>query len=153
MWMFCSPFGRAVLRTLKKNERCEQIAHVTHQKWAMWANPSSRSPKMSDHERFAHQKWATMSGLLRSLTKNERIARFCERIAHLLIFSQKTSDSVRKPMSEFPALPYCYKRSHFTNFFSPCLYFLSYCNFRSTIRDMCTAYLWIYVVPVVNNKG
>ena len=31
---------------------------------------------MSDHERFpqvAHQKWATMSKLLRSLTKNERM--------------------------------------------------------------------------------
>ena len=41
----------------------------------------------------AHQKWA-----------NERIARFFERIAHSLIFSQKTSDSLRKPKSEFPAL-------------------------------------------------
>ena len=53
-----------------------------------------RSPKMTDHERIAqvaHQKWA-----------NEWIARFFERIAPVLIFSQKTSDSLRKLMSEFP---------------------------------------------------
>ena len=40
-------------------ERCEQIAQVPHQKWAMWANRSGRPPKLSDHERFAqvaHQK-------------------------------------------------------------------------------------------------
>ena len=42
----------------------------------------------------AHQKWA-----------NERIARFFERIAHSLIFSQKKSNLLRKLMSEFPALP------------------------------------------------
>ena len=35
------------------NEQCEQIAPVDHQKWAMWANRSSHSPKMSDHERLA----------------------------------------------------------------------------------------------------
>ena len=51
------------LRSLTKNEQCEQIAHV------------------------AHLKWITMSKLLRSL-----------------IFLQKTSDLLRKPMSEFPAL-------------------------------------------------
>ena len=53
-----------------------------------WAICSGRSPKMSDHERIAqvaHQKWVN------------------ERIAHLLIFSQKTSDSLRKPLSKFPA--------------------------------------------------
>ena len=53
----------------------------------MWANRSGRSAKMSDvcelhrllikNERpWAHQKWATMSESLRSLTKNEWIARF-----------------------------------------------------------------------------
>ena len=64
-------------------ERCERIAQVAYQKWAMWANRSGCSPKMSDHERFAqvaHQKslvfWANRS------------------FAH----------SLRKPMSEFPAL-------------------------------------------------
>ena len=58
---------------------------------------SVRSPKMNDHEQFAqvtHQKWA-----------NRRIARFFEQIAYLLIFSQKTSDSLRKLLSKFPALP------------------------------------------------
>ena len=60
-------------------------------KWAIhfwWAK--------SNHEQIAqvaHQKWA-----------NEGIGRFFERIAHSLIFSQKTSNSLRKPMSEFPAL-------------------------------------------------
>ena len=83
--------------------------------WAMWVNRSDCSPKMgdvSDHKRFAriaqrkwqmsdreqiaqgvHQKWA-----------NEWIARFFERIGHSLIFGQKTSKSLGKPMSEFPAL-------------------------------------------------
>ena len=95
----CSPKMSDVsksLRLLSKNEQCEQIAQVAQQKWAMWANLSGRSPKMSDHERIAqvtHQNWA-----------NERIAHFFERITHLLIFLQKTSDSLRKPMSEFPAL-------------------------------------------------
>ena len=45
----------------------------------LWANRSGRSLKMSDHERFtqvAHQKWATMSKSLRSLTKNEQITHF-----------------------------------------------------------------------------
>ena len=50
------------LRLLTKNERCERIAQVAHQKWANGG------------------------------------------IAHSLIFLQKTSDSLRKPLSEFPAL-------------------------------------------------
>ena len=41
-------------------ERCEWIAQVAHQKWAMWANRSGRSPKMS-----------AMSVSLRSLRGNE----------------------------------------------------------------------------------
>ena len=45
-----------------------------------------------------------MSNLLRSLTKNERIACFFQRIAYLLIFLQKTSGLLRKPMGEFPTL-------------------------------------------------
>ena len=75
------------LRSLPKNE------------WP-WAIRSGRSPKMSEHERIAqvaNQKWA-----------NERIACFFEQIAYLLIFSQKTSDLLRKPMSEFPALSCSY---------------------------------------------
>ena len=57
------------LRSLTKNERCERIAQVAHQKWA-----------------------------------NERITLFFEQIAHSLIFGQKTTDLLRKLMSEFPAL-------------------------------------------------
>ena len=77
------------LRSLTKNERCERIAQVTHQKWVTmsdllrsltknewpWANCSGCSPKMS--------KWVNSS--------------FLERIAH----------SLRKPMSVFPALLVC----------------------------------------------
>ena len=94
MWGNCS--GRSPkmsdvsesLRSLTKNERCERIAQVAHQKWAMWANRSGRSPKMSDvskslrsltkNERceqiaqVAYQKWATMSDSLRSLRGNKR---------------------------------------------------------------------------------
>ena len=57
------------LRSLTKNERCERIAQVAHQKWA-----------------------------------NEWIAHFFERIAHSLIFGQKTSNLHGKPMSEFPVM-------------------------------------------------
>ena len=46
-----------------------------------------------------------MSDSLRLLTKNEQIARFFEPIAHSPIFSQKTSNSLRKQLSKFPALP------------------------------------------------
>ena len=65
-----------LLRSLTKYERCERIAQDAHQKWA--------TEEMSDPERIAqvtHQKLA-----------NEQIARFFERIAHSLIFSQKTSN-------------------------------------------------------------
>ena len=64
-----------------------------------------------------------MSKSLRLLTKNERceriaqvayqkwankwIAHFFELIAHSLIFGQKTSNSLGKPMSKFPALRKC----------------------------------------------
>ena len=78
-------------------------------KWAMWANRSGRSPKMSDvskllrsltimsdHEQFAqvaHQKWT-----------NEQITWFFERIAHWLIFrknehfAQKTDERIPSPV-------------------------------------------------------
>ena len=75
-------------------ERCERIPHFAHQKW--WVICPGRSEEMSDRARIAqvaHQKWA-----------NEQIAHFFEQIAHLLIFGQKTSDSLGKPMSKFPAL-------------------------------------------------
>ena len=64
------------LRSLTKNERCEQIAQVAHQKWAMWANRSGRSPKMSD-----------VSESLRSLTKNERMSESLIFLSESLICS------------------------------------------------------------------
>ena len=68
------------------------------------ANRSGRSPKMSDVSEIAqvaHQKWA-----------HEWIACFFEQIAHSFIFGQKTSDSLGKPMSEFPALLLPYALSY-----------------------------------------
>ena len=61
-----------------------------------WAIRSGRSEEMSDREQIAqvaHQKWA-----------NEWIAHFFEQITLSLIFGQKTSDSLRNQMIEFPAL-------------------------------------------------
>ena len=107
------------IKDLKKNWKNEQIAHflsfgeqcewISNQMRDVneslrsltkneqpWAIHSGRSEEMSNHERIAqvaHQKWA-----------NEWIAHFFEQIAHLLIFGQKTSDSLGNQMSEFPAL-------------------------------------------------
>ena len=70
-----------------------------------WAIRSGRSEEMSDCEQIAqvaHQKWA-----------NEWIAHFFERIAHLLIFGQKTSDSLGNKMSKFPALKSCWDEAIF----------------------------------------
>ena len=55
------------LRLLTKIERCEQIAQV------------------------AHQNWATMSDLLRSLTKNERIALFLSESLIRSFFRKQTA--------------------------------------------------------------
>ena len=54
-----------LLRLLTKNERCEQIAQVTH------------------------QKWATMSHLPRLLTKNERITLLCSKSLICSFFRKK----------------------------------------------------------------
>ena len=90
------------LRSLIKNERCEQIAQVAHQKWARmsdslrlltknerpWANRSGLSPKMC--------KWANSSFF-------EQIARFLSE-SLILSFFRKHELSLRNPVSEFPAL-------------------------------------------------
>ena len=71
------------LRSLTKNEQ-------------PWAIRSGRSEEMSDREQIAqvaHQKLA-----------NEWIAHIFELITHSLIFAQKASDSLEKPISKFPAL-------------------------------------------------
>ena len=81
------------LRLLTKNERCEQIAQVAHQKWATMSD-SLRS--LRGNERL----WVNCSGWW----ANEWIAHFFERIVHLLIFGQKRSDSLGKLMSKVPAL-------------------------------------------------
>ena len=89
MWANCSGCSPKIsdasesLRSLTKNEQ-------------PWAICSGRSGEMSDHERIdqvVHQKLA-----------NEWIAHFFERIAHLLIFGQKTSNLLGNRMSEVPAL-------------------------------------------------
>ena len=76
------------------HERPERFAHshsfvlsdlsesltVTHLIWAIWAN--EQIPKPAKNEwceqitQVAHQKWATMSDLLRLLTKNEQMSEF-----------------------------------------------------------------------------
>ena len=49
-----------------------------------------------------------LASSVRQLTKNERIAHFFERIAHSLIFWQKTSDLLGNQMSKFPGLIFFY---------------------------------------------
>ena len=47
-------------------EQCEWISHFAQIKWAMWANRSFRSRKMSNHEQFAQvaqRKWAMWANL------------------------------------------------------------------------------------------
>ena len=48
--------------------------------------------------------WARIAQVAQQKWRIEQIDCFFERIAHLTNFLQKTSDSLRKPMSEFPAL-------------------------------------------------
>ena len=78
--------------TLKKKRAIRSFFFF---QWAMWANRSGCSPKMSN-----------VSKLLWSLTKMSEWVNhlFFKQIAHSPIFSQKTSDSLRQPMSKFPAL-------------------------------------------------
>ena len=71
------------LVSLTKNERCERIDQVDH------------------------QKRTTMSESFRWLTKNERMSESLIFFSKSLIrwfFRKKTSDPLRKPLSEFPAL-------------------------------------------------
>ena len=64
------------LRSLTKNERCEQIAQVAHQKW---------------------EKWATMSDSRKLLTNNERIAQVANFFAKKEQFTQKTYEWISSP--------------------------------------------------------
>ena len=95
-------------------ERCERIAQVAHQKWAMWANRSGWSPNMSVHERFsqvAHQKWVTMSESRRLLTNNEQMSELLVFLSKTIIrsffrknerFAQKTDEQIPSPEPEPP---------------------------------------------------
>ena len=106
-------------------ERCEWIAQVAHQKWAMWANRSGRSPKMSDPEQFTQvaqstvneRLWGNRSGCSPKMSKWVNHSFFWANFsfAHLLIFRQKTSDSLGNPMSKFPALPKKRRPPHFSH--------------------------------------
>ena len=89
MWVSCSG------RLPKMSDVSESLSSFTKNE-RLWVICSCCSEDMSDREQIAqvaNQKWA-----------NEWIAHFLEQIAHLLIFEQKTRDSLGKPMSEFPAL-------------------------------------------------
>ena len=64
-----------------------------------WANCSGHSPKW--------EMWVNCSGCLPKLSEWANRPFFwanCSFAQYSLIFSQKTSDSLRKPMSEFPTL-------------------------------------------------
>ena len=95
--------------------------------WAMWANCSGCSPKMSDVSKLLRLltknewPWTICSGRSEEMSDRERIAKvahqklanewiahFFERSANSLIFGKKPSDSLGKPMSEFPALENIY---------------------------------------------
>ena len=99
--MYCK--NERIAHFLFFGEQCEWITQVTHQKWAMWANRSGRSPKMSDHEPFAQvaqRKWVIVSESLRLLTKNEGMSE--SLICSFL--GQQASDLLGNLLSEFPAL-------------------------------------------------
>ena len=86
------------LRSLTKNEWCEQIAQVAHQKWATmsnslrwltknerpWANRSGGSPKMSKWVNPSFFEWTAHSLIF--LQKNKR-------------FDQKTDERIPSPVS------------------------------------------------------
>ena len=60
-------------QSLISSERCERIAQVARQKWAMWANRSGRSPKMIDWVNCSFF-WANRSFTL-FWAKNQQFAR------------------------------------------------------------------------------
>ena len=109
-------------QVVHQNKQCERIAQVDHQKWAneriarFLSKSLTRSFFAKKQAICSENRWATMSESLKLLTKNERIARFwanCsffEPITHSLIYSQKTSNLLRKFMSEFPALKILYNK-------------------------------------------
>ena len=83
-------------------EWCEWIAHFAQIKWAMQANRSFRSPKMSDHEQVdqvAKRKWAMWANQSPKMSEWEWIDHFW---SETLIFGKKTSVSLENQMSVLP---------------------------------------------------
>ena len=80
---------RESLRLLTKNKRCEQIAKVAHQKM-------SDHDSMSDSLRSLTWPWANRSG------RSPKMRELANR--SFFWVSQKTSDSLWKPMRKFPTL-------------------------------------------------
>ena len=76
------------------NEWCEWIAQVAHQKWALLANHSGRSPKNE-------QPWVNCSGHSPKMSKWANHC-FFERIAHWLIFLQKNKQFAQKTDERIP---------------------------------------------------
>ena len=77
-----------------------ELAHrsfpqIAQDKWQLWVNSSCQKINRERIAQVVHNKRATMSDSLRSLIINEQIARFFERIAHLVFCSQKLSDSLK----------------------------------------------------------
>ena len=101
-WMFV--FFKYVLHFKKVFFLSKRFAHSIS---AKWANCSGRSGEMSNREwcaQVAQKEWVIVSKSLRSLTKNERIAHFLRELLIRSLFWQKTSNSLRNSMSEFPNL-------------------------------------------------
>ena len=123
------------LRSLTKNERCERIAQVAHQKWATmsdslrslrgnersWANRSGRSPKMSE---WANRSffWANRS-FAHFFAKNER-------------FAQKTDERIPSPAyyaNSFLLSPPVCKFFHSA---TPIMQILSFCHPYYSIQTL-----------------
>ena len=141
-----------LLRSLRTNERLR-------------ANGSDCSGQRSNCERSAlvtHDKRATVSESLRSLTKNEwpwailsgrspkmsewANRSFFEQMSESIFFSQKTRDPLRKPMSEFPTLCGLGKFSSTQVKLGPKMYNLIFLRILITpgCWQLCTELSWLY---------
>ena len=95
---------RESLRSLTKNEQCEQIAQVANQKWATMSD-SLRALRGNE------QSWANCLGS--SPKMSEWVNRSFFWVNHW--FLGKTSDLLGIPMSEFPALQQPHTIKQFKN--------------------------------------
>ena len=65
MFLYTFFLNERFARSLFFGERCERLAQVAHQTWAMWANYSGHSPNMSE--------WANCSGRSPKMSAHEPI--------------------------------------------------------------------------------